>query len=358
VFERVGLDNDVFFMVPPYSDKALIEESDNGLVWHMLSGAEQLSVSFQPLFEMAETHLRTFNTIPSGTNNMRVAIVVGEDQRFLTEMRDYIDNNVTINGALVKENGTETVQTFSIQSSYTNSEGVGWSDTVQQILDFAPHIVLGLTTDEAVTDFIPLIENGWDAANGPQDPPFYILSPLDYNLSTAMPYVISQDTTATLFKRVIGINWPAAEDQTIYDAYQTRFYDRNHINAPFYDNYYDAAYYLLYGVAASYWPVRGSSIIDGLIQVTTGTTEVAVGPGAEMQATVNALKSGGTKFKIIGAMGPPNWDSKGSRQDPATVWCIDQWGAYYPDRLRYNSSSMTLEGSTWSAFCNYDFPAP
>jgi len=361
VFEDFGQPNDVFFMVPPYTDNALINLDDDGLVWQMLSGAEQLSVTFQPLIDMTETHLRNLKAIPAGTNNMKVALVIGQDQRFLTEMGNYITQNVTFNGAKASENGTATFQSFGVTSYYTNPTE-DYTQTVQDLIAFAPHVIIGATADEAATSIIPLIESGWDAATSGAPRPFYILSPLDYNINAMASLIKNTDTSTSnlgvpLFQRVIGINWPAAADQTIYDAYQSRFFTKYGYRAPYYDNYYDSAYYLLYGVAASSQPVRGASIRDGLVRATTtGSTEYEVGPDDALSA-VNALKNNG-KIKVIGAMGPPNWDTKGSRDDPGTVWCVKQVADYYEgDQYRYNRTSMQLEGTTWYSACNYHFPA-
>lgn len=362
IFEEYGQPNDVFFMVPPYSDDELINLDDSGLVWQMLSGPSQLSVTYQPLMEMVETHLRNLKEIPAGTNNMKVALVVGQDQRFLNEMGNYITQKVTFNGAKAGENGEATFQTWGITSYYTNTM-VDYSYTVQQIVAFAPHVILGVTADEAATSIIPLIENNWDAANPGIPRPFYILSPLDYNINAMKGLIQSSDSTTNntgvpLFQRVIGTNWPAAEDQTNYLAYQDRFYNKYHLRSDFYDNYYDSAWYLLYGVAAASQPIRGTSIVEGLIRATTpNSTEYNVGPDAAPMA-VNAVRNNG-KIKVIGAMGPPNWDTKGSRSDPASVWCLTPVPsfAFKPDQYRYNPTSMQLEGTTWKASCNYDFPA-
>lgn len=361
VFETYGQDNDVFFVMPPYPDHRLLELADDGLVWNMLSGGDELSVTFQPLIEMTEAHLRTLGSIPTGTNNMKVALIVGQDQVFLQDMANYITDNVTFNGAKAGENGMATFQTFGITSYYTDSMA-DYSTTVQDLVAFAPQVIIGATTDEAVRSIIPLIESDWDTATSGLDRPFYILSPLDYNINGMSTLISTSDTKTNntgvpLFQRVIGINWPAAVDQTIYNAYQDRFVTKYHYAAPFYDNYYDAAWFLLYGVAGSAQPVGGIAIRDGLIRATRGTTQYPVGPDDALDA-VNTLKNGGAKIQVVGAGGPPNWDTQGTRDDPGTVWCVNQVGTYFPDQYRYNTSTKELDGTTWFTTCNFHFPAP
>src|ERR1051325_7657713 len=176
VFEQVGQPNDVFFMIPRYTDQDLINLNDNGLVWHMLSGANALSVSYQPLMDMTEAHLRTLGSVPAGTNNMKVAVIFGQDQRFLTEMKDYIQANVTVNGEKLGQNGAATFKSYGVDSFYTNAD-FDYSNVVQAVIAFAPHVVIALSADEALYDIIPLMENDWDAGTSGQDRPFYILSP-------------------------------------------------------------------------------------------------------------------------------------------------------------------------------------
>jgi hypothetical protein len=63
-----------------------------------------------------------------------------------------------------------------------------------------------------------------------------------------------------------------------------------------------------------------------------------------------------SRIQLIGAMGPPNWNSAGGRDDPASVWCYGSLGVFQPDRLRLNEESGMLEGSFPSG-C-FTFPAP
>jgi hypothetical protein len=155
-----------------------------------------------------------------------------------------------------------------------------------------------------------------------------------------------------LVKRLQGIGWPAAVDQTINQAYQIRYESAYGEKFPGYENFYDAPYYLLYALAASRVPLSGSGLAKAMLRVTTGSTEVDVGPNAAMVQYVNQFKTDtNVKIKVVGAGGPPNWDDVGARNDAGSVWCVKTFGAYVPDSMRYDPSTSTLVGTS----C-YDVP--
>jgi hypothetical protein len=365
VFEEFGPKdkNDVFFMMPLYSDQTLINLPDDGLVWHMLSGADALSVTFQPLIDMTEDHLRNLGSIPSGTDNMKVTMLTAQDERFLADMGRYVEDHISFNGALAGENSASTFQSLNVVSAYQDPDA-DQTTVANNVRDFAPHVILGLTTTEMLTTIIPLIEATWDTETGGQDRPFYILSPLDYNVSEMDDLIIvdesASDGKVPLFRRILGINWPAAVNQDIYDDYQARYLQEYGLSSPYFENFYDAIYYTMYAVAGATQPLTGSRIAAGMLRAIQGTTEVEVGPGPEMASTIDALHTNASyKFKLIGAQGPPTWDVNGGRNDPASVWCVDQVGDFYGDRLRYNSSTMQLDGTIESSSgCNWTFPEP
>jgi hypothetical protein len=82
-------------------------------------------------------------------------------------------------------------------------------------------------------------------------------------------------------------------------------------------------------------------------RIISGTTEVDVGPNDAMVQYINQFKSD-TKVKIelVGAMGPPDWDENGARNDPGSVWCLNNYGGYLPDEMRYDPSSSMLTGTS------------
>jgi hypothetical protein len=369
VFEEVAQPNDVFMMVPLYSDQALIDLPDNGLVWHMLSGATQLSVSYQPLLDMTRTHLEHLGSLGS-SEGMKLALVTATDQGFLQETSDYFVANVQYNGQSVTLNASDTscalsnsdptacFKPINVISAYADASDPQ-TGAIQALLDYAPHVIVGSTASEMLSKIIPGVEASWDSTTGGQDRPFYLLGALDFYDPT-MASLLLDDTSVmagqvALMSRILGVNWPAAEDTSVFDGYELRYQAQYGSKVGCCENYYDAAYYLMYAVAAAQQPLTGHGIASGMLRVTTGTTEVDVGPSSDMATAIDSLHSdASSKIKLIGAQGPPSGDEFGARNDPASVWCVNGAGSYKGDQLRYDPSTMLLEG-TVSCFT---FPEP
>ncbi|HEX2674092.1 MAG TPA: hypothetical protein VHM25_24620, partial [Polyangiaceae bacterium] len=343
VWENVARDNGVFMMMPNYSNQALIDEPDDGLIWHMLSGANALSVSYQPLLDKTVQHLKALGDL-GASENLKVAQVKATDEAFLQDTANFIEKNVKFNGQSMTANLDASLYLpVEVTSVYKAPEDPQ-TKAIEAILAFGPHVVIGSTVSEMLQYIIPGVESGWATAHPSQKRPFYLLGALDYN-DGAMAPLIKNDSTLSgqggpLYQRILGVNWPAAVDQTVYEDYQTRWTSAYGHREEGYENFYDAMYYLMYGVAAARAPLTGAQIAAGLLRVTaigSKIPQVAVGPSPDMATYVNRLASDtSSKIELIGAMGPPNWDVYGGRNDPGSVWCVNPLGVYKPDQLRYD----------------------
>jgi hypothetical protein len=366
VFDALGTKdkNNVFFMMTRYPDQQLIALDDDGLVWSMLSGANALSVSIQPLLNNIQTHLKNLGTL-GASEDLRVTLIKASDERMLNDIGNFVSENVVFNGDTGVNQVPDAYQALTT-TFYPNDMTASQTALVQSVEDFKPHVIIGATANEMPRNIMPLLESTWDSATGGQDRPFYLLSPLNYNEST-MPTLIGNDATdpngsvakgkVPLHQRILGFSWPAAVDQSIYNGYQLRFQEQYPgFSSPGYENYYDAAYYLLYAVAAASQPLTGTKIAAGLQRVIDGATQVSVGPSAAMSTAINGFKSDPNyKIELIGAGGPPTWDQFGGRNDPASVYCVDDMGVYHPDVQRYNPDTMQLDGSVLTT-CIDEFP--
>ncbi len=344
VWDNVARDAGTFMMMSLYSDNALMNEPDSGLIWNMLSGADALSVTYQPLIDMTIDHLR-LNGVLGSTDPVKIAHIEATDEPFLADTANYIEANVQFNGQSVADNlSAGDYDAVSVLSSYadpTDQQGTQ-ATAATEILSFKPQIVLGTSVADLVTTILPYVENNWDDST-PR--PFYILDALEGSeneLKAFMQADHSASHSATpLYKRVLGLNWPSAADQTLNNLYQARYKKKYVTAAPGYENYYDSAYYLMYGVAAARLPLTGVGITKGLLRVTSllsGTPVVDVGPGTDMDTYITQLNmSASSKIELVGAMGPPAWDDVGTRQDPGSVWCVNPGGTYYFDQLRYDA---------------------
>lgn len=372
VVQQLGLDNGVFFMMPLYSDQLLINLADSGLVWHMLSGADSLGVSYQPLLDMVTDHLKNLGTL-GDTEDLRVTLVTGRDEPLLAGLGDYFTKHVTFNNNLAKDNvtgGTGVPGTFTSRDTTSDVTDKNFDQTqvIQDVVASTPHVIVGATSGEMLAHIIPGIESTWDAAtmDGTHpdglDRPFYILSPLDYNQKSAMTTLLNGDTSAMdgkvpLRERILGINWQAAEDPSVYNDYLLRYQQAWTTNAAGYENFYDSAYYLMYAVAGAKGPLTGTAIVSGMQRLTSGSQSYSVGPDDMVTATSLLNNASTTTFKLIGAEGPPAWTPDGARTDPSSVWCVKPDKTYAADVLRYKTGSpATLEGTGVSTPCGFTFP--
>jgi len=349
VWENVARDNGVFMMMPLQSNQELIDAQDDGLMWHMLSGATQLSVSYQPLLDMTVTHLKALGSL-GASEKLKVAHIKAKDQSFLQDTASYLEANLQFNAQSVSANLEagfyQPIQITSSISAPTDPQ----TAAINSILTFAPHVVIGTTASEMMKYIIPGVESGWAAQNPSKARPFYLLSASDY-LDPATPPLINNDTSfqagqKPLYQRILGVNWPAAADQSVYEAYQARWVSAHAQRADGYENFYDAMYYLLYGVAAARAPLTGKQIAAAMPRVTSSGNkipQVDVGPGPDMVTYVGTLaQSTSEKIELIGAMGPPDWDVNGARSDAASVWCLNSVGASKADQLRYDPGTSKL----------------
>jgi hypothetical protein len=352
VFEEKGSEAGVFFMSPGYSHDSLATLQDGGLVWNMLSGGSALSVSYTPLLDLAVTHLRHQTTANhlGETDDVRVAVITATDERFLRELSDSVKAQIKFNGKTAAENETDGNFKAIATTSYYKDPNFSQVAVRDAMLAFKPHIIIGMTGDEMFTKIIPLIETDWSTSVPDQPPPFYMLSPFHYQNAQLTAFLNSNGATRT---RLIGVNWPAAADQTVYNAYQGRFNEKYGSLARGLENYYDSAYYLLYATAAAGQLISGDRIAQGMLRITSGATQYSVGPN-DMNMALQVLQNGTGKFTLIGAGGPPTWDTNGSRNDPGSVWCINSAKQCVPDVMRYDTTNKTLSGTPPC----FTFPAP
>jgi hypothetical protein len=337
-FRRKGLANHVFFMSPFDADRSLVDLVDDGLVWHMLSGGEQLAPTYTPLLARTLALLRRSGQL--GEKELaRVALVTTEDVRMLSAISGALSGGLLqFNGRSAQQNAPDYFRAVSIPSSSLAAETPDYGDAVRALSEFAPHVVIGLATDEFISTIIPALEAG--SANSGT---FYLLSPWHYKNRY---FGLLFDLVPKIYSRLAGVNYAAAEDSRVYDDYQARFdaaypaFAGTRGN----ENFYDAAYYVSYAAAAAgtVTPLFGSDLVNGMRRLLSGRVEFRVGP-SDLSAAFMALEAQGSSIVLNGAMGPPNFDPRtGARTEPGTVWCVDVAGKMHADVLRLDASGNLL----------------
>jgi hypothetical protein len=349
-FERQGLAHHVFFLSPYDADRALVDLVDDGLVWEMLSGGEQLAPTYGPLLDRALAALRSSGRLGKD-ESARVALVTTEDVSALAAISDALTTGgvLQFNGHSAPDNSPNYFRAVSVASSALASQTPDYTDAIQLLLGFAPHVVIAEATDEFLTTIMPAVE-----AEVPDLSPFYLLSPWHCQkdrmdaLLTRLPAVQS---------RLAGVNYAGAADSTLYDEYQARFDAAfpTYAGTRGYENFYDAGYYLIYAAvgAGTVTPLMGSDLVNGMRRLLSGRLTFGVGPDDLLPAFME-LQTSGTSIVLNGAMGPPNFDPRtGARDEPGSVWCVDADHTLQTDVLRLDAA-----GDLTGNFPCFDFPAP
>lgn len=348
-FRRSGHDHHVFFMNALDADRTLLELPDDGLMWHMLPGGESVARTYGPLFDRTVEHLREIGSL-GPDEPARVALVTADGVRMLSAMSGALTDGVLkINGRPARENSADYFRAVSITASAVTPEVPDYTDAIELLREFSPHVIVALATDEILTTIIPALE-----ADGSGTEAFYLLSPFHIRPDLLSPLL---ENFPGLGARLAGVNFAGAEDRTIYDEYQARF------DAAFpafagtreYENYYDAAYYLIYAAAAAgtVVPLLGSDLANGMQRLLSGRETFSVGPDDLLPGFV-ALEKPGSSIVLNGAMGPPDFDPRtGAREQPGTVWCVDDAGTLHMNVLRLDAGGQLV-----GDFPCFDFGEP
>ncbi len=356
-FNTKGLPEEVFFLSPLEADSTLTSIDDRGLLWHMLPPATDLAPAYVALLQKAETHIRQQRGL-SEDQPIRVAMVDAKTQ-FLTDLADELQLTLSFNGLNAFDNGDNFMRTRV--DSAQDVENPDVSGALTKLQDFRPHIVLALLTSE-FTLLLDTLEGLW--ATGWADcpasesgaeqrcPPFYIVSRAQFERTA-----LADDRFAGVHHRLLGVNFAGAEDTELYDLYLNKL--RSTYDVPFSlagsENFYDAAYYLMYSMVGAGDPPRltGAEVALGMTRLINGRTEYNVGTRDINDAFGVLLGTPTAKISLVGTMGPPSFNtSTGARDGLPSVYCIED-GSYIQDALRYDAETQTLIGTQP---CIADFP--
>lgn len=338
-FQTYGQAAHMFFMSPLESDPALASIGDSGLLWHVGPGADTIARTYAPLVKRVLAHLAI-------SGSVRVATVVANDQRFMQNMMTTITAAPESYG--LEFNGTGVIENLQA-SNYRQLTTEDLAATVAALLEFKPHVVISATARDFFTDVIGGLERSWDDSSG-QPKPFYILSPINYNDTAGLNQVLGSN--AGLRTRLAGVNGAAAENAVNYNQYLLRYGAQFNTTDTGYENFYDAAYYLMYSlgaVATTSSLATGEDVPRGMRRLIGTSPPFNVGVADLPQGL--ALVSSGATIQLNGTMGPPNWNDNGTRNLPGSVYCIDANNDYKPDVLRYregtpgDASTVTLDGT-------------
>ena len=334
-------DKTPLFLSPLDSDSTLLDlPADNGLLWHLLPSGLEIALPYKGLLARA---LGALGSLPL-EEPARIALITTQDNRLCEDMRTIVvdpNKGIVFNGGTTEENGPESFQEFFIRTTDSPTE---LAPTVDALLEFRPHVIISLTTEDFFEGIYTSLESQWNAEAGTAPRPFYLLSPYHF----VSPFLDSRLATNQLRSRIAGVNAAANPNPSLYSKYLSRFkvayasemfpsYDG-------YENFYDAAYYLIYSaaaVASNTAKLTGADLARGMRRVTDMGSSQVYGVGVEqISSALQALQFG--SIRLDGTMGPPDFNPKGGRATAGSVWCVDASDGYRSDVLRYDTATGEL----------------
>lgn len=339
VFEEVGREQGTFFVSALDADDAILGLDDEGLVWTVLTGADQVAATVAPLLTRSLDYLQRESNLAEA--DVRVALVspTGEP-RLLGDMAEAIIDSIEFNGRSANQNFPDHFRAIDIETIYGTGGGQDQSGVIAQLLDFVPHVIIAMAADEFLHGVIPDLESRW--VDTGQAPPFYIMSP--YHLDNASTGVVL-DAVPGIQGRMLGVAYASAEDPSVYRDYLIRLDQaypevRNDPSRLRLENFYDAPYYLLYAAAAAGNPpvLTGNALARGMTRLLSGPT-YDIGRADMVEAFGLLQANPRNSITLRGTLGPANFDpTTGARADSGSVYCIDGSGNPVPDAWRWNEA--------------------
>lgn len=368
----------IFTLNPGVSTNALKYADTGQLLWNLLGTPEDVALAYRPLLLRTETYVR--NRRPSAAQNdpVKVALLV-TDTDVETLVADTLLNGaydfttlsydptkaLEFNDASTEANAD--AGDFLLVSNISN-ETPDYSGIENSLMAFRPDVIIALTLDEVaqiVTDYEGTITDQGAL-------PIWLLSYRNADVPGLLDYLgeIGDAGVGQTFgdkqERFFGVQYAGTLNTQQYDAWLERMtaaYSNSGIAESQYsavENFYDAVYWLAYGLAAAGpgAPTSGGSIGDGVRALLTGP-EITPGTVDEVQGAFNAIYYD-TNTTYVGALGPPDISEKfGTWNSVGGVYCYNQNfdGSVAPqyDVFRYDSATGELDDE--NSFCFISNPS-
>lgn len=364
----------VFLLGPFEADSSLISLDEGGQLWHMLGPVTDLVPTYVPLFALAESYVRNEIRLAQDRDKPVKVAIVNTDLTYSLDLANVLPGKVSVNGHLLNAKENDDYYT-RIQVKVLGKES-GDIDTAGVIGDLSEAGAADIVVSLGGGEFIDPVLKAIQAPRSLEQSPFYILSPrntFDPLLSTASYYFGTPEGSGMtwLDKISAGVNYASVEDSSLYDKYlkdiQARYQGQGGLESR--ENMYDAAYFMLYSLAAASFASSddfdGDDVVNGMKALIGGSTDATVGLGEEgdMINFVLAILSNGGKVKLEGTLGPPNFNPlSGARSSPGSVWCVSKPGGMPTvnfDMLRLDPEMPTQLKLSGSDFCYPRFfPTP
>ncbi len=290
--------------------------------------------------DWVEPHLRSTGAVPA-SSPLRVALVRPATTTALS-IADALFTTLRFNGRSALENGDDFRQlVFATPGDTQAAHSTG--DVVDEIVRFAPHVILALDTEGLARDVLAPIEARWPKA-------------ARYRPTVVMNMALYGDDLFALLvsperrHRYFGTQ---ARAMTMANAKFTMRYDETFTEQVTVNNSpagtYDAAYVLAYAAAAlGDEPITGSSLSRAIARLLPPGDPVDVGPTRILDAL--DLLHAGKNIDLRGANGTLDFDlSNGEPAADSIIQCaaVDAAGKVtggIDSGLAYDAASHSLLG--------------
>lgn len=353
----------VFTINPSFTTDFLKYSATDGFVWGLLGTGEDVALAYRPVLEELKQE--------KSLGEMKVALVatngsLDEKMADVLQLGPLIrtgagGNDPTkaldINGKTPEQDPVH-FRRFRIDSLELKSLAevqTGIVPVRDELVAFGPDVIIALTGPELdlfLTDVDGrLLQNnadgGGDAA-GPKKGPYWILGPSNGELvrgagtKSALGSYVDPDAGGVDSRRarMIGVQFAGALETKERDLFRERMNAKNLDASTLglaHENFYDAVYWLAYGIAAAGVnpEINGDAFKLGVTKLFKGTPDIHPGePGKVVHAyeNINVLKKDGTRY--VGALGPPDInESTGTWNSVGATYCYPPWQEQRPAPL-------------------------
>jgi hypothetical protein len=333
----------VFMLSPLVSTPLLAAVDDGGLLWHILGAPRDLARVYPPLIRRTEDYLHR-KGLDGGVRELRLALLHSPRSEDV-DMASYVDGALVLNGKDAAQNGDDHYRRYTIQQTATD-QGKSFAEALTDLFEFRPHIVVPIGDERYLRDLVAVLEGAWGQVPDGQRAPFYLLSP--YHAGSGALINALADFPS-LNERVVGVSAAAARTSEVYGAYrrnlQSQYPDRTDLEGG--ENFYDAAYFLLFAVSAAgaVPELSGQQIGAGMTRLVAGT-EFSMGQ-SRIGDVLLALRNPAAAIALEGTLGPPDFDVETGtrRRAEGSVWCVTRDAEQRPI---FHYDVLTLDESTSS----------
>jgi hypothetical protein len=352
-------DREILYLSPVTVTETLVTRDKSNLVWNLLGKPADLAPAYAPLLALTESFIYEERALPAEVP-LRVAFVTTKEA-FDSELGVAVPPLLTFNAKTVSENGAN-YRGFEIDPADPKL-----AELATELITFRPHVIVSAANELLSSDkgLLQTVEIDWGDPNNPGTKeerdfrPQWILSPFNAGDLEGMRVFIknlNEGSDPLTYQRFLGISIAGPADTTLQNSYATRL--RTAFRDAYQDsaNYYDAIYYLAYGMygAGTDEELSGPSIARGLQRLVSGKP-FSVGPKA-ITSVFDELSRPDQGVELASTLGPPNLDPEtGVRSVEGSVFCFDNKNGVQlqVDALRYDPETKQLIGDDFPCFSGF-----